>query len=301
MALRRITLELKDLKTESPSNYGFAPENEDNPYMMKGFVIGPNNTAYEGGIYELQIHLPRDYPFKPPNCKFITKIYHPNINTNGSMKLTILHDFWNPMHTISRMCKSIIEMLEMPSIDNCLIPSIAKEYRFQKQKFMVTATQWNCKYAGGKQMDMNDVMLLDRCTVKVLKQTYETINKSMHNLFGDIIGKIFGNIVLMYYGTIDSEIKLCSDYDPYFQFSQSKNIPNMKLFMKMLTGKTITIEINENDYVYYLKILIQNKEGIPPSQQRLVFAGRTFQDRRLLSDYHVQTENQLHLLLPLRT
>lgn len=64
--------------------------------------MGPGESPYSGGVFFLAIHFPTDYPFKPPKVNFTTRIYHPNINSNGSICLDILRDQWSPALTISK-------------------------------------------------------------------------------------------------------------------------------------------------------------------------------------------------------
>uniref|UniRef100_A0AAQ6IIG0 E2 ubiquitin-conjugating enzyme n=1 Tax=Anabas testudineus TaxID=64144 RepID=A0AAQ6IIG0_ANATE len=101
MALKRIQKELQDLQRDPPAQCSAGPVGDD-LFHWQATIMGPGDSPYQGGVFFLTIHFPTDYPFKPPKVAFTTKIYHPNINSNGSICLDILRSQWSPALTVSK-------------------------------------------------------------------------------------------------------------------------------------------------------------------------------------------------------
>jgi len=109
--------------------------------------MGPGDSPYEGGVFFLNIHFPPDYPFKPPKVTFTTKIYHMNINSNGSICLDILKDQWSPALTISKVLLSISSLLCDANPDDPLVPEIANLFKSNKAQHDSTCREWTQRYA----------------------------------------------------------------------------------------------------------------------------------------------------------
>jgi ubiquitin-conjugating enzyme E2 D len=124
-------------------------ENKENLLEQKVIIIGPSDTPYENGKFELLFVFPTDYPFKPPKVKFLTKIYHSNVNNEGGICHTILRDTWSPAITTIKIISEILDLMKNPyPDDNPLVPEIANLYITDKYKFNETAKEWTLKYAG---------------------------------------------------------------------------------------------------------------------------------------------------------
>ncbi|CAG7878096.1 unnamed protein product, partial [Brassica rapa] len=139
---------LKDLQKDPPSNCSAGPVAED-MFHWQATIMGPPDSPYAGGVFLVSIHFPPDYPFKPPKVSFKTRVYHPNINSNGSICLDILKEQWSPALTISKVLLSICSLLTDPNPDDPLVPEIAHMYKTDKSKYESTARSWTQKYAMG--------------------------------------------------------------------------------------------------------------------------------------------------------
>ncbi|CAH9108290.1 unnamed protein product [Cuscuta epithymum] len=148
MASKRILKELKDLQKDPPSSCSAGPVGED-MFHWQATIMGPPDSPYAGGVFLVTIHFPPDYPFKPPKVAFRTKVFHPNINSNGSICLDILKEQWSPALTISKVLLSICSLLTDPNPDDPLVPEIAHMYKTDRSKYETTARSWTQKYAMG--------------------------------------------------------------------------------------------------------------------------------------------------------
>eukprot|EP00434_Breviolum_minutum_P005527 symbB.v1.2.004874.t1/scaffold264.1/size247971/15 len=146
MALKRIQKELADLGADPPANCSAGPVGDDH-FNWQATIMGPPDSAYQGGVFFLNINFPSDYPFKPPKVHFTTKIYHCNVNSNGAICLDILKDQWSPALTISKVLLSISSLLTDPNPNDPLVPEIAQVYLKDRTKHDATAREWVQKYA----------------------------------------------------------------------------------------------------------------------------------------------------------
>jgi len=150
-ALRRIQRELRDLSTGASIDhqnvvFSVSPV-ENNLYVWKGYIFGPEGSPYHGGIFKIVIEFPANYPFKPPHIYFQTKIYHPNISEQGAICLDILKDKWTPALDISKVLLSISSLLTDPNPNDPLAPEVAHIYKMSKTVFEKKAKEWTMTYA----------------------------------------------------------------------------------------------------------------------------------------------------------
>ena len=105
---KRIQKELGGISLDPPPNCSAGPKG-DNLYEWVSTILSPPGSAYEGGVFFLDIHFSPEYPFKPPKVAFRTRIYHCNINSQGVICLDILKDNWSPALTISKVWNDLFE------------------------------------------------------------------------------------------------------------------------------------------------------------------------------------------------
>ena len=146
MALRRIEREHADFMKDAPENCSAGPRG-DNLFIWDAMILGPTDSPFAGGVFHLEIHFPSEYPFKPPKVTFLTKIYHPNISSQGAICLDILKNQWSPALTVSKVLLSICSLLTDPNPKDPLVPDIANQYMQNIELYNQTARNWTLMYA----------------------------------------------------------------------------------------------------------------------------------------------------------
>merc|ERR1712093_61053 len=144
---KRLGKELKEVATESAEGLRIGLKKSDNMYEWYAQVEGPEDSVYEGGIFDIDISIPSDYPFKPPRVAFRTKIYHMNINSQGGICLDILKNTWSPALSIHKVVLSILSLLTDPNPSDPLVPDIAQTFRLNKPQHDRTARSWTKDFA----------------------------------------------------------------------------------------------------------------------------------------------------------
>jgi len=144
--VQRLKIELLEMQKDPPVNCSAGCLNDD-IFEWQATILGAKDGPYEGGVFYLNLRFSNDYPFKPPHCKFITKIFHPNINSSGIICLDILKENWSPALTVGKLLLSICSLMEEPNPDDPLVPIIADLYKKDKELYFLKAIEYTMHYA----------------------------------------------------------------------------------------------------------------------------------------------------------
>ena len=144
--IKRLEKELKNINSDETCNFT-AGIRDNNIFSWEVTLIGEKDTPYHSGIFKLHIDFPQDYPFQPPRCNFVTKIYHSNINSAGSICLDILKDQWSPSLNISKLLLSILSLMSDPNPKDALVPEIGELFLTNRQQHDANAMEYTFKYA----------------------------------------------------------------------------------------------------------------------------------------------------------
>lgn len=140
--------QLQELNKNPVEGFSAGVIDESDIYKWEVMVIGPPDTPYEGGFFKSHLIFPKDYPVKPPKLKFISEIWHPNIDKDGYVCISILHEAgddkygyesaserWLPVHTVETIMLSVISMLSDPNDESPANVDAAVEWRNEYPTF----------------------------------------------------------------------------------------------------------------------------------------------------------------------
>lgn len=134
---RRITQELKSLE-DSPID-GASIMDGDDLFNLEVTLDGPEDTVYEGGVFDVKVIIPIEYPFRPPVVTFSTPIYHPNIKSSGEeagkMCADLISNGWAPTCNIRYVIETVIQILKEPNPESALEPEIAQLFITNREGF----------------------------------------------------------------------------------------------------------------------------------------------------------------------
>eukprot|EP01062_Namystynia_karyoxenos_P035477 TRINITY_DN2597_c0_g1_i2.p1 TRINITY_DN2597_c0_g1~~TRINITY_DN2597_c0_g1_i2.p1 ORF type:complete len:149 (+),score=55.75 TRINITY_DN2597_c0_g1_i2:115-561(+) len=142
----RITKETEKLSKEPPEGIVASPA-KDNPRYFKIALRGPAQSPYEGGTFQIELFLPEEYPMVPPKVRFMTRIWHPNVDKIGRICLDILKDKWSPALQIRTVLLSIQALLSAPNPDDPLNNEAADQWKQHEEAAVAKAKQFTRQYA----------------------------------------------------------------------------------------------------------------------------------------------------------
>jgi ubiquitin-conjugating enzyme E2 N len=143
---KRIEKETQKLAQEPPPGIEASPDKDNYRYFHIA-MGGPEGTPYQGGTYSLELFLPEGYPMEPPKVRFLTKIYHPNIDKLGRICLDVLKDKWSPALQIRTILLSVQALLSAPEPSDPLDTSVADHFIQNRGEAEKLAAEWNRQYA----------------------------------------------------------------------------------------------------------------------------------------------------------
>eukprot|EP00198_Chlamydomonas_reinhardtii_P000399 XP_001689734.1 ubiquitin conjugating enzyme [Chlamydomonas reinhardtii] len=146
--LGRIQKELKqEIERDTASGVTVHLKNNSLQHLT-GYVPGPKDTPYEGGLFAVEINLDNGYPFVPPKMRFINKVWHPNVSSqSGAICLDILKDQWSPALTLKTALLSLQALLSSPQPDDPQDAVVAKQYISDHETYKKTAKYWTEAFA----------------------------------------------------------------------------------------------------------------------------------------------------------
>ncbi|XP_064612588.1 probable ubiquitin-conjugating enzyme E2 7 [Liolophura sinensis] len=146
--------QLAELRRRPMEGFSAGLIDDDDIYKWEVLVIGPQDTCFEGGVFKAHLIFPKEYPHRPPKMVFISDIWHPNIDKDGNVCISILHEpgddkfgyekaseRWLPVHTVETILVSVISMLADPNDESPANVDAAKMWREHPEEFKRRVTQ----------------------------------------------------------------------------------------------------------------------------------------------------------------
>ncbi|KAJ3148306.1 Ubiquitin-conjugating enzyme E2 7 [Geranomyces michiganensis] len=147
-ALKRLMTEYKELTTNPPDGIHAGPITEEDFFTWEALISGPVDTPYEGGVFEATITFPKDYPLSPPVMKFVSPMFHPNVYSDGTVCISILHppgddphqyehasERWSPVQSVEKILLSVVSMLAEPNDESGANIEACKMWREDRARF----------------------------------------------------------------------------------------------------------------------------------------------------------------------
>jgi ubiquitin-conjugating enzyme E2 G1 len=147
-AALRLAKELQELQKNPVEGFSAGLVDESNLFEWEVFIVGPSETLFEGGFFKARLNFPEDYPNKPPEMRFITPMWHPNVYEDGRVCISILHppgddiygyekssERWLPIHSVESILVSVISMLSAPNDESPANIDAAKQWREDREGY----------------------------------------------------------------------------------------------------------------------------------------------------------------------
>ncbi|WVO12554.1 hypothetical protein L204_100158 [Cryptococcus depauperatus] len=146
-SVRRIQKELSNLMTSPPKGITVVSD-EDNMLLWRVTICGPPKTPYSRGRFVVTVEFGKEFPFKPPTVKFQTRTYHPNIDSDGNICISLLKsEHWKPATRMDNVLTEVFNLLAKPNLEDPLVTSIAEQYQSNRSAYNLKAEEYVQKYA----------------------------------------------------------------------------------------------------------------------------------------------------------
>mmetsp|Transcript_19281 Transcript_19281/g.58157 ORF Transcript_19281/g.58157 Transcript_19281/m.58157 type:complete len:155 (+) Transcript_19281:104-568(+) len=145
----RLMSDLKTMKQNPPEGVSASPMSDENLYVWGGTVFGPDDTAWEGGIYSMRLTFTEQYPDKPPRVRFTSEMFHPNIYPDGTLCMDLIQDNWSPIYSVCSILIAIRSLLTDPNCASPANPEAAHLYQTDKKQYSRRVRRVAEKSVGG--------------------------------------------------------------------------------------------------------------------------------------------------------